>query len=133
MRRPLRTLSTALSARLRRLDERLGLDHSDRGEWIWAAPLGTLLGTVALVCAVGVSSGVGPALYVPIAVILGVVMLGMSVSYMTPRADVEPGDDSGGGDGGGGAPSPLAPAWYRRLFEATREEPAPRPRETLRR
>jgi len=121
---PLRATLARLDARLRRLDDRLGIDHSGRSEWVWLGPLGTLLGTIALICAVGVSSGVGAALYVPIGLVLAVVMAGMSIAYMTPKADVEPGD---GGDGGPEAQSP-EPPWYRRLLEATREEPAPRRR-----
>jgi hypothetical protein len=124
----LRAAGGALASRLRRLDERLHIDHGHRGEWIWLAPLGTLLGTVALVCAVGVTSGVGAALYAPIAVLLGVVMAGMSIAYMTPSVDAEPGDD-GGSPRPDDAPPP-APPWYRRLLEdATGEEPRARRRE----
>jgi hypothetical protein len=114
-----------LDARLRRLDDRLGIDHEGRSEAVWLAPLGTLLGTIALVCAVGVTSGVGAALYAPLGVFVGLVMAGMSVAYMTPRGDAEPGDGGGGSE----APHPVAPEpppWYRRLAEAVREEPAPR-------
>lgn len=122
-----RSAGAALSSRLRRLDDRLDIDHSGRSEWVWLAPLGTLLGTIALVCAVGVRSGVGPALYAPIAVVLGLVMMGMSIAYMTPRADSEPGED-GGGSQRPEDTGPPAPPWYRRMFEATRDEPAPRRR-----
>jgi len=90
-------------------------------------PLATLLGTIALVCVAGVQSGVGAAVYAPIGVIVAVMMTGMSIAYMTPAAEVEPGD-GGGGEKAPESGGPEEPPWYRRLLEATREEPAPRRR-----
>ena len=125
---PLRTAVARLDARLRRLDERLHIDHTGRSEWVWLGPLGTFVGTLALICVAGAQSGVGAAVYAPIGVFVAVMMTGMSIAYMTPAPDVEPGD-GGGGDDAPEAGGPAAPPWYRRLFEATGEEPAPRPRE----
>jgi hypothetical protein len=114
----------ALTRLLRRLDARLRIDHRGRSEWVWAGPLLTLAGTVALVVGAGVQSGVTVAMYLPVALVLGVVMTGMSIAYMTPMADAEPPpDDRRDGD----APVPDGtPPWYRRLHEPTAEEPAPR-------
>ena len=135
----MRRLSAALGSRLRRLDSILRIDHRGRSEWIWAVPCGTLLGTVALVVAFGVTSGVGAAIYVPMAVIIGAAMAGMSIAYMTPMADHEaPPDDGGSRRDPAGAPQPpggttaepahaAAPAWYRRLDGDTADEPAPQP------
>lgn len=120
----LRSAGAALSARLRRLDRRLHIDHRGRSEWIWAAPLGTLLGTVALICFAGVSSGVGAAMFVPVGVLLGVVMAGMSIAYMTPAPDTEPPGDDDGGHGRPEPAGPSAPPWYRRLVDTTQHEPS---------
>jgi hypothetical protein len=134
MRRFARRISDATSRRLRALDRRLHIDHRGRSEWIWAAPALTFLGTVALVVVAGaVTSGTTPWLYTPIAVLVGLLMAGMSIAYMTPAEDS--GDDGGGGDGGSRRRSSQPPApldsWDRWLREPEasrlpRERPAPR-------
>ena len=97
-------LSAAVSRRFRALDRRLHIDHRGRSEWIWAVPIGTLMGTFGLVVAVGAfTAGVSAALYVPIGLILAVLTAGMSVAYMTPEPD-SPGEDRG--DGGEHKPEP---------------------------
>jgi len=129
-----RRLSVSTSARFRALDRRLGIDHSGRSEWVWAAPVFTFLGTAVLVTVAGaVTSGTTPLLYAPIALLLGLLMAGMSIAYMTPD------EGAGGDDGGdGGSPPqrsrPPAPRgdWSRWLDEPEGsrlpEEPAaPRP------
>jgi len=129
-------LSAAVSRRFRALDRRLHIDHRGRSEWIWAAPIGTLVGTFGLVVAVGVvTAGVSAALYVPIGLILAVLTAGMSVAYMTPEPD-SPGDDRGDGGSGhepepGPAPRPLD--WALWLpDEPSPHGGAPRERERLR-
>lgn len=124
-----------MSRLFRRLDERLRIDHRGRSEWVWAGPIGTLVGSVALVCAVGVTSGVGPAVYVPIAALVAVMMTGMSIAYMTPMSDDEPPDDRRRSESSG----PLAPpSWYAHLGRRSVPEPAAarprrrRPREVAR-
>lgn len=131
---------TGLDRRLRRLDQRLGIDHSGRSELIWAVPVLTFLGTFAMIMAMSWRGGLG-LLGIPGAVIAGLVMAGMSVAYMTPVAD-EPGDDDPGDGGGRGstrlpppgprttaeeAPSPAPPPWWSGL-DTPADEPAPRRR-----
>ncbi|HZS15649.1 MAG TPA: hypothetical protein VFC09_13715 [Candidatus Dormibacteraeota bacterium] len=144
MRHHTRALSAAVASRLRRLDSLLRIDHRGRSEWVWAGPVGTLLGSIALVVAVGVRSGVDVALYLPVALVIGLAMAGMSIAYMTPMADQDaPPDDGGDTRSPSGAPVPgggiaaeaahRAPAWYRGLDGDTAEEPAPRRRRTAER
>jgi hypothetical protein len=133
MARLLHSLSAGTSGRFRALDRRLHIDHSGRSEWIWAVPILTFLGTLAMVIVAGaVLSGASAALYVPVGVIVGLLMAGMSVAYMTPAPD----DGNPGGDGGGGGRGPhisqppqLDP-WSRWLGEPSRlpREPSPRRR-----
>lgn len=138
MSHPAHHLSDALGRRLRRLDARLHIDHQGRSEWVWAGPVLTLLGTVALVVVFGIRSGIDAAMYVPLALLLGAAMAGMSIAYMTPASDDQnPPPDDGGHDHDPGAgpppPQPTAapprkhpvPSWYRRLDEPTVDEPAP--------
>jgi hypothetical protein len=119
MRRLLQRISAATSARFRALDRRLHIDHSGRSEWIWAVPFLTLAGTLGLVVVAGsVMSGTSPALYLPIGLLVGVLMAGMSVAYMTPADEDERGDE---GDGGSrrqtsGPPAPID-HWWRWLQE----------------
>ena len=54
-------IGNAVSRRLRGLDRRLGIDHSDRSEWIWAIPLLTFVGTLSLFVVVS-----GPAVSPPL-------------------------------------------------------------------
>jgi len=114
MRRFARRVSAGTSARLRALDRRLHIDHTGRSEWIWAAPAFTFLGTVGMVIFAGVAvSGTTPLLFTPIAVLLGLLMAGMSIAYMTPA-------DDGGDDGGGGGRGPEATRPPRPLLDWSR-------------
>jgi hypothetical protein len=134
MARLMHRLSEATSGRFRALDRRLHIDHSGRSEWIWAVPILTFAGTLAMVVVAGaVTSGATPALYVPIGLVVGLLMGGMSVAYMTPAPDDGgPGDD---GDGGSGphphTSQPPAPLdhWARWMGEphASRLPGEPRP------
>jgi hypothetical protein len=102
MHRRFRRLSDTASARFRALDRRLGIDHRGRSEWIWAAPVFTFVGTCVLVTIAGaITTGTTPLLYAPIAVLLGLIMAGMSIAYMTPE------DGAGGDDGGDGGSRPV--------------------------
>jgi hypothetical protein len=131
MARLLHRLSAGTSGRFRALDRRLHIDHSGRSEWIWAVPILTFLGTLAMVVVAGaVTSGAPAAFYVPIGFIVGLLMAGMSVAYMTPAPDD---GGSGGEDGGGGRgphtsqpPQPLD-RWSGWLGEPSRlpREPSP--------
>jgi hypothetical protein len=130
----MRRLGSGLTGALRRVDARLHIDHRGRSEWIWAVPLLTVLGTFALLLLVGAGSGTPVPLFVPVALIVALVMGGMSVAYMTPEAeDSEPGDDRR-------PPHPVPPdtppeprPWYERLGGHTVDEPAYRRRTTGRR
>jgi hypothetical protein len=132
MARFLRRLSQASSSRFRALDRRLHIDHSGRSEWIWAVPILTFAGTLAMVVVAGAfTSGAPPALYVPIGMVVGVLMAGMSVAYMTPEEDH--GEDGDGGSRRPEATHPPAPLdWWRALQGAQRlprERPRPRRRD----
>lgn len=133
MRRFARRVSGGTSARLRALDRRLHIDHRGRSEWIWAAPVFTFLGTVGLVIFAGaVISDTTPLLFTPVALLVGLLMAGMSVAYMTPVDDG--GEDGGDGGRGPGATRPPRPLldWSRWLREPhgdrLPEEPAAPPR-----
>jgi hypothetical protein len=99
MRRPLR-IGHSVSQRLRRLDRRLGIDHSDRSEWIWAVPLLTFLGTLSLFLVLQRTSGISPVVAAPVALVCALVMAGMSAAYMTPVADETDENDAPGSDDG---------------------------------
>jgi hypothetical protein len=130
-----RRTSAAVSGRLRRLDRRLGIDHRGRSEWIWAVPVLSFAGTLAMVLVLGVVSHVPALVSAPIAVVAAVVIAGQSVAYMTPGPDTG-GDDRDRRHGpdepkppGPDQPDPadqVVPAWYRQLAKRTVEEPAPR-------
>ncbi len=87
-------VAEAVSARLRRLDGLLHIDHSGRSEWDWAIPIVGFVVTVAILIVAGVMSGVWAAEYIPTALVVGLVMAGLFVACMTPEA-VPPGDDHG--------------------------------------
>jgi len=131
MRDHLRHLPAATSSRFRALDRRLHIDHAGRSEWIWAVPILTFMGTLALVVVAGaVTSGAPMALYVPIGMIVGLLMAGMSVAYMTPEEDR-------GEDGDGGSPldrpRPPAPLDWARWLQRTHAARLPRERSRPRR
>ena len=89
-------IGAAVSARFRALDRRLRIDHRGRSEWIWAVPIAGFLATFALFAVQGVVvSGVTPALWVPVGLLIAGVMGGMSVAFMTPEADGGGSDDGG--------------------------------------
>jgi hypothetical protein len=90
----------SISRRLRGLDRRLGIDHSDRSEWIWAVPLLTFLGTLSLFVVLQQTSGITPVVAAPVALVCALVMAGMSVAYMTPVADETDEHDGPGRDDG---------------------------------
>jgi hypothetical protein len=136
MERLIQATGSVLSGRLRHLDRRLRIDHRGQSEWIWAIPLLTFVGTLAMVLVVGALVHAPEPLVVPVAFILSVLMTGMSVAYMTPEADIgDRGDDHGRGRSPDDVPrapdtpsaasdGDFAPPWYRRLDE-TVDEPAP--------
>jgi hypothetical protein len=136
MERLIQATGSVLSRRLRDLDRRLRIDHRGQSEWIWAIPLLTFVGTLAMVLVVGALIHAPEPLVAPVALILAALMTGMSVAYMTPEADSgDRGDDRGRGRSPDDVPRapdiPSAasdgaspPPWYRRLDE-TVEEPAP--------
>ncbi|MDB5067560.1 MAG: hypothetical protein JWM18_3994 [Chloroflexi bacterium] len=93
-------IGNAVSRRLCGLDRRLGIDHSDRSEWVWAVPLLTFVGTLALFLILQRTSGISLAVAAPVGLVCAVVMAGMSVAYMTPVADQADGDDGPGHDDG---------------------------------
>ena len=119
MQRP-QGIGSAVSRQLRALDRRLGIDHSNRSEWIWAIPLLTFVGTLSLFVVLQRTSGISPVVAAPVGLVCAAVMAGMSVAYMTPVADEVDGDNGPGHDDGrvpalpGGwwdvlaAPGPLA-------------------------
>jgi hypothetical protein len=76
-----------LSGRLRRLDGRLGIDHSGRSEWIWAVPAAILLATLGGFIVIGQITGMSAIVAAPIGAVIAVVMAGLAVAYMTPVAD----------------------------------------------
>jgi hypothetical protein len=93
-------IGSAVSRQLRALDRRLGIDHSDRSEWIWAIPLLTFLGTLSLFVVLQRTSGITPVVAAPVGLVCAAVMAGMSVAYMTPVADEVDGDNGPGQDDG---------------------------------
>ncbi len=124
-------ISEGVARRFRALDRRLHIDHQGRSEWIWAVPIATFAATFALIAVGGaVSSGITPAVSIPIGLIVALATAGMSVAYMTPETD-GPGDDRGhGGDEPEPQPSPPRQGWARWLDtwhdeELPTEPPAP--------
>ena len=94
---------------LRQLDRRLGIDHSGRSEWVWAVPAAIFVATAIMFIAyIQIGSGSAAltlAAGVPLGMLSGAVLAGLSVGFMTP-AELE--DDSGG-DGGRPADPGLPP------------------------
>lgn len=124
-------IGARVSARFRALDRRLHIDHRGRSEWIWAVPIGGFLLTFALFALQGtVVSGVTPALWVPVGLLIAGVIGGMSIAYMTPEPD------GGASDDGGSTrrdPPPDQPhddwsSWLRRPPDELPDEPGRVPR-----
>ncbi|HEY6379006.1 MAG TPA: hypothetical protein VI316_07480 [Candidatus Dormibacteraeota bacterium] len=96
----------ALSRQLRRLDSKLGIDHSGRSEWVWAIPAVTLLATLGIVLYMGVATDMGVGVAIPVGLIGGLFMAGMSIAYMTPMDEEPDGEGPEPGSGGDGPPAP---------------------------
>ncbi len=109
-------VAEAVSARLRRLDDLLHIDHSGRSEWDWAIPIAGFVVTVAILTVAGVMSGVWAAEYIPTALVVGLVMAGLFVACMAPEA--VPPDDRHGNGGGDGEPSQSPPQLDPRVWRA---------------
>lgn len=120
-------VGAALGRRLRRLDARLGIDHSGRSEWVWAIPALTLLATLGIVLYMGVATDMGVGVAIPVGLIGGLFMAGMSIAYMTPMdeaRDEEPGPPGPREDE---PPAPRdggPPAWWTSSPAPPRPSPA---------
>lgn len=88
------TVSNVVSRRLRQLDRRLHIEHSEESEWVWAIPVVGFVVTAAILIVAGVLSGVWAAEYIPTALVIGIVMSGLFVACMQPEA-VAREDDQG--------------------------------------
>jgi hypothetical protein len=137
-RRRTERIGAAVSARFRALDRRLHIDHRGRSEWIWAVPIGGCLLTFALFAVQGtVVSGVTPALWVPVGMLIAGVIGGMSVAYMTPEPDSGQSDDGGSTrrDPPPDHPRDDWPSWLRTPPDQLPDEPGlapdPDPREPV--
>lgn len=91
-------LGTHLDRRLRELDRRLGIDHSGRSEWAWAVPAFIFLATAGMFIGY-IQFGGGSILLtlaagVPLGLVSGAVLAGLSIGYMTPAEDAEDNDAS---------------------------------------
>jgi hypothetical protein len=80
-------LGGAVSERLRRLDDTLGIDHNGGSEWIWGVPAFIFVATVVGFIVIGQIIGMGAAMAEPIGTVIAVVMAGLAIAYMTPVAD----------------------------------------------
>jgi hypothetical protein len=80
-------LGGAVSERLRRLDDTLGIDHNGGSEWIWGVPAFIFVATVVGFIVIGQIIGMGAAMAAPIGTVIAVVMAGLAIAYMTPVAD----------------------------------------------
>ncbi len=63
---------------------------------MWMLPALTFAGCALFVVLVGVSTGVGPAVYLPLALAVGIVLAGLPVMYMLPRPPEDEEDDEEG-------------------------------------
>ncbi|MGA8016924.1 MAG: hypothetical protein WCB85_13500 [Candidatus Dormiibacterota bacterium] len=116
-----------LERRLRRLDRRLGIDHSGRSEWVWAVPALAFVGTLAMLIALDLIGGGGIVLTLllglPLGLICAAVMAGLSIAYMTP-AD-EDHDDPGPPRDHDPEPIP-PPGWWGVMAADRAPDPAER-------
>ncbi len=116
-----------LERRLRRLDRRLGIDHSGRSEWVWAVPALAFVGTLAMLIALDLIGGGGIVLTLllglPLGLICAAVMAGLSIAYMTPSDE----QDDGPGPPRDRPPEPIQPpAWWARMASERARNPAVR-------
>lgn len=97
MRRPEHGIARELSLQMRTFDRRVRHHHEEGSDWIWAVPVLSSLGTLAIFVSIGELSGVGFAVSVPIGIIAALVMAGMSIVYMTPGDWADSDDDADAG------------------------------------
>jgi hypothetical protein len=116
-------VSESVSGRLRRLDRRLGIDHSGKSEWVWAIPALGFVAAVAILVIAGVMSGVWAAEYIPTGVVIGLVISGLLVACMAPET-VPPENDHGDDRRPGTEPSSTPPRSDPGIWKALLSEPA---------
>ncbi|HYA00969.1 MAG TPA: hypothetical protein VEK76_11545 [Candidatus Binatia bacterium] len=126
-----------LRERLRRIEVRLGIDPGSHPEWVWLIPCATFVTTVAMFIALDLIGGTSITLTIlvglPVGVLSGAVVAGMSIAYMSASHD----GDGGGGDDRRRSPDPdpkpiPPPGWWAEI--SPRPGPAqPEPGEEERR
>ena len=123
-----------LNRRLRDLDRRLGIDNSRRGEWVWAIPVATFAATLLLFVGYMLIGGGGIelslAVGIPMGLLSGAILGGLSIAYMQPN---EPSD--GGDDDRRPPPTPRPgplppPEWWARMSTEPRPPQGVDPAET---
>lgn len=75
--------TNSLARFLRSLERKLGAHREDRSLWVWVIPAATAVLTVAALMTFGTVSGVDLLLSVPMSLVMGVFMGGLSAIYLT--------------------------------------------------
>ncbi|HEY6378863.1 MAG TPA: hypothetical protein VI316_06765 [Candidatus Dormibacteraeota bacterium] len=74
------------------MDSHAEMTRKARRPLIWTAALLTFGVTVLLVVLIGLSTGVGAAIYLPLALGFGIVLAGLPVAYLLPGDEDESSD-----------------------------------------
>lgn len=75
--------ANGLARLLRGLERKLGAHREERSLWVWLMPAATALLTVAALMTFGTVSGVDLLLSVPMSLVMGAFMGGLSAIYLT--------------------------------------------------
>jgi hypothetical protein len=120
-----RSITSLVARRARRVDRVLRQTATRRGRWRWAIPLGGF-GLCALVLVVaGIMSGVSALEYIPIALFEALVIGGLFVVCMSPVTEPPDSDDGGRGpdDDPTSAPPPFDPSLWVTILDPPDKTP----------
>jgi hypothetical protein len=71
------------------MDSQAGMSGKARRPVIWTAALLTFGVSLLMVVLIGLATGVGAAIYLPLALAFGIVLAGLPVAYLLPGDDDE--------------------------------------------